>query len=575
MEVKKENVDEIIKQYESVKQYKTSMGFIKNWAESIDFVEDRQWIKTKKNENMPKPQHNIIKLARRTKTSAISSDTIKIIFSPLEQVEDNGLSLEASKMFNDAIIETNEDIDQEELDSEVVENAFDLGTGISFYAWNNDFHGGYKTKFIGNIEGVCVDPVDAFPGNPQCRNKDKQPFWILHFREMVDTIKKEAKGNEIPEEQIALIVADKDTATDSYEASKYEVTGEDKTSVWIKLWRDIDDKKIYFQKATKSCLFKPKTAMWDYDGETAEPYPLAVLNWETRKKSIFGIGEVEGMIFNQKSINFISAMQLMNVQDTGWSKYIVKYDALKSPMQNVPGEIVNDESNQPGENIKPMTPAQMSNQGFQVLDNMITNTRIFNGISESVTGESMGANMSAAAIIALQGQAKAPLDGNRKKVIRYHKQVARIKEMFFKTKFDLPRVIGTKNEDGTQGSTEFTGTKYKDIPLKLKIDVGISSSYSESLAVATLDKFLDKGYITPLQYADLAPKNVMPFAEQFKKMKELEKVDQLKQAEQALQKQADTIKMLQQQVLDHKNALQRFNEPAMPKERPQQNQGGM
>jgi len=548
MTSKIEDVSKIIKQYESVRNYKTNMGFEKSWAEAIDFVEDRQWIKTEKNKNMPKPQHNIVKLARRTKTSAISSDTIKIIFSPLEQVDSNDLSMEASKMFNDAIIETNEDIDQESLDSEVVENAFDLGTGLSYYFWDSNYKGGYKTKFIGNIDGVCVDPVDAYPGNPQCRDKDKQPFWIIHFREMVDVVKKEAKDNDIPIEQIALIVADKEANQDSYEASRHEVTGEDKTSVWIKLWRDLDDNKIYFQKATKSCLFKPKTAMWDYDGTDIEPYPIAVLNWETRKKSIFGIGEAEGMIFNQKSINFVSAMQLMNVQDTGWSKYIVKYDALKKPMQNVPGEIVHDESNQQGDNIKPMAPSQMSNQGFQVLDNMITNTRIFNGISESVTGESMGANMAAAAIVALQGQAKVPLDGNRKKYIRYQKQVARIKEMFFKTKFNLPRMIGTEKEDGTRGSTEFTGTKYKDIPLKLKIDVGISSSYSESLAVATLDKFLDKGYITPLQYAELAPKNVMPFAEQFKKMKELEKQDQLVQATKALEQNQSTIQKLQMQI---------------------------
>ena len=562
-----DNAKAILKQYENVRSYKNTMGFEKDWNTYIDFVEDRQWERTDKNENIPKPQHNIVKMTKRSKTSAISSDTIKIVFSPLEIVEGD-IANEAAKMFNDAIIETNDDIDQESLDSEVVDDAFTLGTGFSYYFWNSNVNGGYKTKFIGNIDGQCLDPMNVFPGNPQCRDKDKQPFWILTTREMVESIKKEAKDNKIAAAQIELIVADKDTSQEQYQAAKNEVLGEDKTTVYVKLWRDLEDNKIYFEKATKGCLFKPKTLVWDYDGDDIEPYPIAVLNWETRKKSIFGIGEAEGMIYNQKAINFTSAMQILNVQDTAWSKYIVKFDALKKQMQNIPGEIVNDESNQPGDNIKAMQPAMMSNQAFQLLDNMITNTRTFNGVTESVTGESMGANMAAAAIIALQNQAKVPLDGNRKKVIRYHKQVARIKEMFFKCKFNTPRVIRVKNDDGTEGNASFTGTDYKEIPLRLKIDVGVGSSYSESLAVATLDRFLDKGWITPVQYADLCPDNVMPFKEQFKKMKEIEKADQLKQAEKAMQQQADLIKTLKQQVLDHRNALQRFNEPAMPKEKP-------
>jgi len=562
-----EDVGQVIKQYESVRNYKTSMGFDKDWVKYIDFLEDRQWTYTDKNKNMPKPQHNIIKFAKRAKVSAVLSDTIKVVFSPIESVDESDIAIKASEMFNYAIEQSNDDIDQEQLDYEVVSDAFALGTGFAHYFWNNNIIGGYNTMYKGSMDGESLDGMNVFPGNPQQKDKDKQPFWIITYRDMVDLIKKEAKENKVPIEKMALIVGDKDTNGENYEASKFEVTGEDKTTVYMKYWRDIDDNKIYFSKCTKGVLFKPKTAQWDYNGTEIEPYPINHYVWEERKKSIFGIGEIEGMIYNQKAINFISAMQILNIQDTGWSKYIVKFDALKKQMQNIPGEIVQDESGQPGDNIKPMAVAQMSNQGFQVLDNMIENTRVFNGVSESVTGESLGANMAASAIVALQNQAKVPLDANKKAFKRYKKREAKIKEFFFKCKYELPRTVKVIDDDGNETSQTFTGTDYKEVPLSMNIDIGSGSSYSESLAQSTLDMFLAKGYITALQYAELASDNIMPFKERFKKMKEKEEQTQLQQATQALQQNDSTIKTLQQQVLDHKNALQRFNEPAMPKEK--------
>lgn len=540
----------IIKQYENVRSYKQSMGFEKNWNTYIDFVEDRQWEKTEKNKNMPKPMHNIIKFSKRAKTAAILAGNIAVMFSPVESVEDNDIAIEASEMFNNAIKQVDAEIDQEKLDYEVVGDAFTLGTGISHYFWDDSKVGGYKTMYKGSLDGETLDPMNVFPGNPQCKDKDKQPYWIVTYRDMVDVIKKEAKDNEVSQELIDLIVGDKDTSQEKYEASKHEVLGEDKTTVYMKYWRDLEDGKIYFEKATKGCLFKPKTEQWDYDGTEFEPYPIALFSWEDRKKSIFGIGEVEGMIYNQKCINFISAMQILNVQDTGWSKYIVKFDALKQTIQNVPGEVIQDKSNQQGDNIKAMQPAQMSNQAFELLNNMISNTRIFNGVSESITGESMGANMAASAIIALQNQAKVPLDNIRKKFFRYQKDIARIKEFFFKCKYNLPRTIQVQADDaitsgklnqpqpqqpinpmqlqqGQQGqqpqqsqvqpngqpqpaSATFTGTKYKDVPLSLKIDVGAGSTFSESLQMNVLDMMAGKGWINKYEFAKFSPENVLP-----------------------------------------------------------------
>jgi len=568
--IEKNQASLIYKQYQNVKAYKDSMGFEKDWKKFIDFVEDRQWDHTDANKNIPKPMFNIIKLAKKSKTSAILSDTIKMIFSPVEEVDDNDIAIEAADMLNDASIQTIEEIEQDRLDEEVVNDAFTLGSGFTHYLWDNKKVGGYKannSRYIGTMDGETIDPMNIFPGNPQEKDINKQPYIIVTRRDMVENIKKIARDNKVSVELINLIVGDKDTAQEQYDASKYEVLGEEKTTVYIKYWRDIEDNKIYFCKSTKSVLYQPKEALWDYNGDDMEPYPIACLNWESRKKSIFGIGEPEGMIYNQKVINFIPSMQILNIQDTGWTKYIVKNDALQQKMQNVPGEIINDVSGVQGDNIKAMQPAQMSNQAFQLLDNVIMNTRNFNGVSETVTGEKMGANMAAAAIIALQNQSKVPLDSNRKKYYRYRKDVGKIMEFFYKCKYNMPRMIKKTQEDGTKTNVEFTGSKYNEVPLNLKITIGQGSTYSESLSTSTLQMLYDKQAITALEFAELASENVMPFKEQFIKMKTKQEQTDLQKATEALQKNDGTIKTMQQQVLDYKNALQRFNEPAIPKEK--------
>jgi len=43
----------IIKEFESIRSYKRSMGFEEDWSTFIDFVEDRQWTTTEKNKNIP------------------------------------------------------------------------------------------------------------------------------------------------------------------------------------------------------------------------------------------------------------------------------------------------------------------------------------------------------------------------------------------------------------------------------------------------------------------------------------------------------------------------------------------
>jgi hypothetical protein len=90
---------------------------------------------------------------------------------------------------------------------------------------------------------------------------------------------------------------------------------------------------------------------------------------------------------------------------------------------------------------------------------------------------------------------------------------------------------------GNEQQSLFNGAAYADVPLTLKIDVGPATSYSESLMLASLDRFLDMQLITFKQYLEYAPKNVVPFKDRL--LKEIEE-----QEEMQAQQQQDIISQL-------------------------------
>jgi hypothetical protein len=126
--------------------------------------------------------------------------------------------------------------------------------------------------------------------------------------------------------------------------------------------------------------------------------------------------------------------------------------------------------------------------------------------------------MAASAIIALQTQAKTPIEEIQQRYWNVLKQVGRIWLEFILAYyvFDRPLYV-TRN--GKQEMRRFNGAKYQDIGFALSVDVGASSEFSEVLSQTTLDNFLANGYITVDQYIELASDNVVPFKERLRQMR--------------------------------------------------------
>ena len=142
-----------------------------------------------------------------------------------------------------------------------------------------------------------------------------------------------------------------------------------------------------------------------------------------------------------------------------------------------------------------------------------------NGVGQVTTGDTDRMDLAASAIIAMQNQARTPIREIQRRFWRVMEDGGGIWLDFFRCYCTTPRPVASECGGRCEASRSFTGSDYAGIEFEMLIDVGASSEFSEALSQATLDRLLDKGYITVEQYVELSGANVVPFRERFLQMR--------------------------------------------------------
>jgi hypothetical protein len=176
-----------------------------------------------------------------------------------------------------------------------------------------------------------------------------------------------------------------------------------------------------------------------------------------------------------------------------------------------------------------MQPPNFSQMPMLLTEKLLDMVRQVTGTTEVNTGEVIGANMAAAAIIALQSQAKKPNESYTSKLLRSLKNVGRIYEEFYKCFYNLPRPVLATDKEGKEYTKPFTGSDHADKSFRLKIDVGPSTMLNESLQVTVLDKYADRQWLDKYQYTKYAPNNVLPQSLKQDFAKEAEQISEQQQ----------------------------------------------
>lgn len=552
--------------YQNGLSYQQSSGLAKNLPTFVNFFEGKQWAApTKNTKNLPRPVVNIIKMICRNKKSAILAAPVKIIY----RAEDEMVDVERFNNFANYI---QKEIGQDALDKEAIDDGVKKGSYFYHYYWDSEAKGKDGVK-EGGLRCEIIDPLNIFFSNPTELDEQKQKWILIASREDTDSVKAKCDKNVDPD----LIIADE---TDN-KYGTIEQEGNRLCTVLTRYFRK--DGEVYCEKATKSVIINkafslspnltaagvelgfdeedaPNNSLPDnHEGENlgkdakAYLYPIVVGNYERREKSIYGLGEVEGIIPNQKSINFNLAMALLNAQEIAWGKYIVLPNALKGQViSNEPGQVLTDYSNT-GNGIRKMTEQAIQSTPLTLVDTLTQLTRVVCGASEVMTGEALGANMSGAAIAQLQSQAQQPIEELKdafwltkekqgKILAQFFKLYYTFKEFTYETteaKVDekgnpLLNIMGKPEEEEVQLTDIFNSADYQNVEVSVVVEATAGTKASAAGDINALDILLGKGLISLKTYLKAYPKDALSNRTEILKGIEEDEQNQLAQLQQQI-----------------------------------------
>jgi hypothetical protein len=257
---------------------------------------------------------------------------------------------------------------------------------------------------------------------------------------------------------------------------------------------------------------------------------LVVGSYEEREGSIYGIGEVSGLINNQKTVNNILALQAYATENNAFGKIVVKGDALgDQTIDNRPGQILYDYSKINSQGIYRLADPQLSPMPLNEVETIMSLSRSVTGSTEVMNGEVLGKNMSGQAIAQLQSQALLPTEEKRQRLRDSKLKQGRIMEMFFRTHYDEDREFTYTDSvyNAEQNKTEdivksdiFNATNYENDIFDIVVEVTAGTRSSVSGDIAMLDLSLQTKAIDFITYLKLYPSDAL--SDKTKLLEELE-----------------------------------------------------
>lgn len=538
------NTTGLWRDYELGKAYQSTIGLTKNLPTFVRFFEGKQWpAPTDKTKKLPRPVVNVIKMICRNKKSAILSTPVKLVYT----AEDERVDTELFNHFSEYI---QKELGQVALDKRAIDDAVKKGCYFYHYFWDAEARGKR-----GNVEGALrceiIDPLNIFFANPREHDEQKQKWILIASREDVSAVRAKADSDVDVESIVA------DAQDDKYGTPEQE--GDRLCTVLTRYFRR--DGEVYCEMATKGAIIKApfpispdiaaaRAALGvDGDGDgagidapnnhlpdkaetdmelpkspAAYLYPIVAGSYESREDSIYGIGEVEGLIPNQKAINFFLAMALLNAQENAWGKYIVLPGALgHQTIKNEPGQVLTDYS-KTGKGIRKMTEQTMQAQPLQLVDTLTSLTRVVTGSSEVMTGESIGSSMSGAAIAQLQSQALIPTEELKESFWIVKEKQGKVLAQFFKLFYsdkeftyedDIPvrdgtgaiayDTAGNVMMERRHVSASFNGGDFSDVDFDVVVEATGGTKASAAGDISALDNLLAQNRISLRTYLDAYP----------------------------------------------------------------------
>lgn len=578
-EKKKEVIGSTVEQLVNWKKdsdaYLASIGLTSEAPTNIRFYEGDQWPEASDKTNfIPRPVLNIIEKICDNKRSQILSSPVKIIYK--SDAQDVGV-----EKFNRFANYQIKRLQLEELAEEIMLDGQQIGSYALYFYWDKDAVG-IDGVADGDIGVQVYDPLNVRFANPNEKDEQKQEWIMLISRESVDKVKKSAdKG-------VDLTLITKDDNESVYNESESDT--EKYVTVMTRLFRC--NGEVYFERATSSVVIneakpitpkvyeikeqlledskkKPKNTKQEPinpKADKATKYPIMFSAYKERKHSIYGRGEVEKLIPNQKAINQSLSLQLLAGQNDAISAWIVKSGALRGQkITNAPGQVIHDYWTGQGDGVKQLHKNATSVASLGLAEKMADLTSSVAGSSEVMSGEIVSAGMSGAAIAQLQSQALKPIQSLQKAYWRSMEKVGEILEQFLRFYYTDKKFTYKDDKDNVV-LENFNSSDYRTKHYDVVAEAVAGTIMSDVSTIAMIDNLFAKGIIDFKTYIECYPPNALANREQLKKAAEEQEqmlMIQLQQAQAQIQQLSQRIasdeKLIDQanNIVNQNNQLKR------------------
>lgn len=491
-------------EYERMLEYNASIGLDETVRTNENFFIGKQWEGVRSN-GLPTPVFNILKRVTLFTVASITSDRLTMRAAPVDGAGTAFLSRAASAVTNEfaALFEQNK---LGALLREMMRNAAVDGDAATFSWWDADADAGFGAK--GAIVTELIQNTRIGFGNEADRQVQSQPYILIKRRELTEELRRRAKA--LGCKQWAEITEDSDEQDmDGYKQ------GTGKTTVLLRLWKDWETGNVHACETTRGIMIRKP---WDLG---LRLYPVTWLSWDTIQDSYHGQAMLTGLIPNQVFINKLFAMSMISLMTTAYPKVI--YDRTRiSGWDNGIGRAVGVNGGGVEGAAKLLGPAAISPQIAQFIELAAEMTRANLGATRVALGEARPDNTSA--IIALQRASATPNELTRQSLYQCVEELGRIYMDFMASHYgerlveaDLPdsRLLPPEALDFALSELErtesgkllvrFNFAALREIPMRLKLDVGASAYWSEVASAQTLDNLLTQGQIDVVDYLERIP----------------------------------------------------------------------
>ena len=406
---------------------------------------------------------------------------------------------------------TAERVKFDDLKNLVLRQAYVTGTGILYTYWDESVltgqfaDDGKKSPIKGDIQSEVLDIENVYYGDSAESDIQKQPFIIIAQRCRVEDVRREARRNQRPQNELEAIQPDKETEYTAGRVNGNEPDGEEKITVLTKLCK-VYDKDTYAYTIHAVRVVKGATIRKEWDTKLRR-YPLAKMDWERERGCAYGVSEVTYLVPNQISINQAQTAAGHAVSMVGMPITLVNLDVITTPVTNDPGQIVPVHgAGDMDSAIRYVVPPNFSAQFDNLVNSMMANTMASSGANDAALGDMRPDNTSA--FLAVREAATVPLQLLQNRFYSFVEDVARNWAEYWVNWYGVRRL--KVEEEGDVYYIPFEGEKYRDVLINVRVDVGPANLWSEIQTLQNLAALVEMGAIGPVEYLENLPKGSVP-----------------------------------------------------------------